>query len=264
MNHAHSTQRSFAARYLKAADFIREHAERRQRHLDSSGSPSVTEGRLPIDREIDKLSAPRKRIGLTFKPPVNADLAWTSDLHLAVYFHLEAAFTSAGLVFGGNRGGHRRALEDIVDRLTIRLERSSGGTIALPGSLRSELNIAFRESILRDRRRERRRFLSLRDGRYVSSRGDVQRLIELVESDLADLHGSASGRSPDVQKIILVRELAAFWEVLTGRKASLKPLSRFDAFLKAAWSTGFPDETELSDEFFKRAMRHVRDERAVA
>ncbi len=257
---------SFREPYLQAAETIRRHKVARRRQLAAGTETKRTPSSSPIDREIQKFKDPQKQIPLTLELRVKGTQAWSGDFYMTVYSHIEAAFTAAGLILGGGRGEFRRELQDIRDCLQSRLIRSNSELIDLPLSWSTKLNRAFREGILPNRRRERSHFLMLKGGRsgepirFEFFREEVQELINLIENDLAALRGMGQGRSTDLRKIIFVRRLAAFWIELTGCQPSFKLLSRFDAFLTAAWQTGFENDNELRDVCFERAMAHVKQE----
>ena len=94
----------FEGPYLRSAEPIRGRASA---HADRIGATDdvnlVPVASLPIDEELAALEAPRARFRLVYQPEIKIDHLCTGNLHMAVYFWLERAFTLCGLVAGSNR-----------------------------------------------------------------------------------------------------------------------------------------------------------------
>ncbi len=245
--------------YQVAAEKIRKHACRHADRLEETGDVDlVPEPVLPIDDEVLAVSAPKARIPLVFRPEVKGGLAWTGNLHMAVYFWLEHAFAICGVVASSNRSGLRKELEALRDEMvTVVRVISRGKPVTLQADFQRRLNLAFRNGILGDRRKERRGYLIPLHADTPPDADGIRFLIELLESDIAELSVLGRGRPPNFQKNLFVREIAKLWTRLTGRAPSPKVNGRFDHFLKAAWGSGFGNK-ELSEDFFASALKRLR------
>ena len=138
---------------LAAAERIRVHANKLAAVVRDSGDVTLVPlDRLPIDAAIKKLSERSRSPKLVFQLQIKGDDVATANLHVCAYFHLEKAFTDAGLIVGGNKAGQTREITHVLAK--VKSARRAIGKLS-PKTLPAHINLLFRENPLRNRRKER-------------------------------------------------------------------------------------------------------------
>ena len=240
---------------LAAAERIREHANKHAAAVRASGDVTLVPlDRLPIDAAIKKLSERSRLPKLVFQPQIKGDDAATANLHVCAYFHLEMAFTDAGLIVGGNKAGQTREITQVLAK--VESARSAIGKLS-PKKISAHINLLFRKNLLRNRRKERSDTLLKLPDALLSADHYLEDLARYLKADLTELSKFGSGRPPDVQKEAFALEVGRLWQVLTGRKPSWKLGSPFDDLLNAAWASGF--EAPVVEPNFERVLKRLNN-----
>ena len=236
-----------------AAERIREHAIKLSERVRHSGDVTLVPlDMLPIDAAIKKLSESSRLPKLVFQPQIKGENAATANLHVCVYFHLEKAFTNAGLIVGGNKAGQAREITHVLTKV----ETASSAIKKLnPKKLPAHINLLFRENPLHNRRKERIGTLFKLQDALSSAEHYLEDLARYLKADLTELSKLGSGRPPDIQKEAFALEVGRLWRVLTGRKPSWKPGSPFDDLLNAAWASGF--EAPVFEPNFEQVLKRL-------
>jgi hypothetical protein len=238
---------------LAAAERIRDHANKLAAAVRDSGDVTLVPlDRLPIDAAIKKLSERSRLPKLVFQPQIKGDNLATANLHVCAYFHLEMAFTDAGLIVGGNKAGQTREITHVLAK--VESARSAIGKLS-PRTLPVHINQLFRENPLRNRRKERIDTLFKLQDPLSSADHYLEDLARYLKADLSELAKLGSGRPPDIQKEAFVLEVGRLWQVLTGRKPSWKLGLPFHDLLNAAWASGF--EAPVLEPNFERVLRRL-------
>jgi hypothetical protein len=236
---------------LAAAERIREHANKHAAAVLASGDVTLVPlDRLPIDAAIKELSERSRLPKLVFQPRIKGDNPATANLHICAYFHLENAFTDAGLIVGGNKAGQTREVSHVLADV-----ESARSAILKLSPKKLHINLLFRENPLRNRRKERiDTLLKLQDA-LSSADHYLEDLAKYLTADLTELSKLGSGRPPDIQKEAFALEVGRLWQVLTGRKPSWRPGSLFHDLLNAAWASGF--EAPIVEPNFERVLKRL-------
>jgi hypothetical protein len=238
---------------LAAAERIRDHDNKHAAAVRASGEVTLVPlDRLPIDAAINKLSERSRVPKLVFQPRIKGDNPATANLHFCAYFHLEKAFSDAGLIVGGNKAGQTREVTHVLAK--VESARSAIGKLS-PKTLPAHINLLFRENPLRNRRKERIDTLFKLQDALSSADHYLVDLARYLTADLTELSKLGSGRPPDVQKEAFALEVGRLWQVLTGRKPSWKLGSPFDDLLNAAWASGF--EAPVVERNFERVLKRL-------
>lgn len=208
---------------------------------------------LPIDQALyvlkNRTRSP-KLIHTATKRPSGVKFP---NLHIDVYFHVEQAFTKAGMIVGENSAGQKQKIETLKKRLE--LADNAINELNLK-TFTVKTNLLFRENPLPNRRGDRFIHLSQLETNLTIDQLLIQKVIQYCDADIIALGQLAGiGRPTNIQKETFAQQIADLWLKLTGKRAVRKVDSPFGRFLIAAWQSGF--KTKYVDDDFERALKRI-------